>query len=275
MTVDTAHSPWADLVFHVLAHLPSDVPASLFEPRYLAFVEQALGPAPRGLLDDLGTLAGIAVGPRRYATLQELAWLFETPEEVARIVGRDLAELDGADVKHPALLARLLAVGPEVEVLRSLAELEAERHARLPPSRPDRARLRTELERARSAAPALEHCRIRCLRPLVLRGRVRGSDIWVGAAGTEPGPTPAHAAWQAAHEATVGELRALVSGAIDDDRPLEQAALVLLRERAARAGLGEPHARWLAHLSRLPALERDGLGEPFGPHVARLLDAFG
>jgi hypothetical protein len=62
-------------------------------------------------------------------------------------------------------------------------------------------------------------------------------------------------------------------GSSFDDRPLEQAALVLLAERARRAGLGHEHGRWLAHFEPVPLVDRARLLEPFRAEIAARLGA--
>jgi hypothetical protein len=76
------------------------------------------------------------------------------------------------------------------------------------------------------------------------------------------GPAPIqHAAWQAAHEATVAEIVEAWPedrGAVDHDR-VERAALALLAGRARDAGLGAAHRAWLAHFGdEVAAVAQDG-----------------
>ena len=108
-------------------------------------------------------------------------------------------------------------------------------------------------------------------RSLGRRGRLRGREIWIGAPFPGGGPDLDHLAFQAAHEATVGELIALEGAPAGDDRPLEAAALVLLKRRAERVGLGEAHARWLAHFGAMPAVELSALTPSFRDRVRSLL----
>jgi hypothetical protein len=105
---DPCHHAWADLVFHVLAHLPSSVPASVFDARYVAFSARHLGPASE-LARELAPLGAIAADHARFATLQGLAFLFSTPLEAARFVNRDLAEIPDEVVtgrKHRNLMTK-------------------------------------------------------------------------------------------------------------------------------------------------------------------------
>ncbi|HEX6276398.1 MAG TPA: hypothetical protein VFZ53_25330 [Polyangiaceae bacterium] len=269
MGVEIVVRPWADLVFHVLAHVSSSTPASVYDPAYVEFAARYLGaPEARPLGADVRALAAFATNHARYAALQGVAWLFASIEEDERTRERDLSALGAADVADPALLGALRGIGPAVEVLRCAAELEAEAHARLPAFELDRATLEVALESVGRAAPALAGYRLGIVRSLRLRGRVRDGEIWIGAPGAEPGPELFHVAWQAAHEATVDELARTLETPRADDRPVESAALVLLAERAAGAGLADEHAAWFSHfgldrsvleLSSQPSPWRDGI----------------
>jgi hypothetical protein len=273
VSLEIAIRPWADLVFHVLAHVPSPTPASLFDPAYVAFAARHIGAAnARALGEDARVLARFATDHGRYTALQGLAWLFSSLEQEERHHDHELVALDGGGVADSTLLEELRALGPEVEVLRCGAELEAEAHARLPPITTDTAALAKALDHVGRAAPALVTFRIGLVRSLRLRGRVRANEIWVGAPSEEPGPELAHAAWQAAHEATVSELTQTRAADTRDDRPLERAALVLLAERAARAGLRSEHGTWFAHFG-LPrtVLEPASLTDPWRDTVHALV----
>ncbi|HEY3501068.1 MAG TPA: hypothetical protein VGK73_40520 [Polyangiaceae bacterium] len=239
---------WADLVFHVLAHVPSSVPAGLYDAEYVAFAARTLGPAAeRELGADVRALAGVAGNHARYAALQSLAWVFRTPERVHAVRQRELAGLGSADVDDPAALAGLSEVVPEAEVLRAAAELEAERHAQLGPGTIDAAEWGERLARLGAVAPSLGSFRVSVARALGRRGRVRANEIWVGSPWNGGGPTLEHCSWQAAHEATVAELDTRDAPGAGDDRPIEAAALCLLALRAERGGLRDEHARWVAH----------------------------
>ncbi|MCS6900577.1 MAG: hypothetical protein RMJ98_18710, partial [Myxococcales bacterium] len=83
------------------------------------------------------------------------------------------------------------------------------------------------------------------LRPLGVRGRVAGEEIWVGSPGWGLATTE-RCAWQAAHEATVLEVVEQCPEAARHHEVREVRAIQLLQSRAQQAGLGEPHARWLS-----------------------------
>ena len=89
----------------------------------------------------------------------------------------------------------------------------------------------------------------------------------MGVPSAELGPSAEHVAWQAAHEATVGEVSRAAPGLSHDER--EQVAVVLLAERAKEAGEQEAHARWLAHFGgNAPPIARDLLA----PSATELLE---
>ena len=98
--------------------------------------------------------------------------------------------------------------------------------------------------------------------PHAVRGGPTRGVIWVGAPDGDVGPSAEHAAWQAAHEATVAEVGdhdARDRDARDRDArerearlgfdDLEHAAVALLAARADEVGLAASHARWLAALT--------------------------
>jgi hypothetical protein len=249
----TAGRSWADLVFHVLAHVraTASLSASLYDAEYGEWCAGILGdPEGRELAADARVLAELAPSHDELAFLQLLAWLFDDEARARAVETIDLTDLDGAAVDDRALLAVLKKSGTRalraLEVLRCAAALERHAFARLPEVARDDDALRTALAGVVPAAPALVRHRIVTVRALRLRGRVRGEEIWIGAPGACRGPSLDHVAWQAAHEATVAELHdAWVRKGHD---ALETAALRLLATRARDAGLEDPHARWLAHL---------------------------
>lgn len=243
--------PWADLVFHVLAHVEVSerLRASLYDARYVAFVEEHLGPAEGRLLaQDALLLATRLETEESLGDAQLLAWLFETPEEATRASGLELGELPVESVRDAGALVDLARAAPIVEVLRTACEIEAEHHAKLPPIEVDDAALDMALYEAAAASPTLPSYRVAVIRSLRVRGRMRGEEIWVGAPDDFLGIGAEHVAWQAAHEATVRELsrhaRALRFSDADE---IEHAALFFTTERARAAGMELPHGRWLRH----------------------------
>ncbi|HEY8946019.1 MAG TPA: hypothetical protein VIM73_17245 [Polyangiaceae bacterium] len=259
--------PFADLVFHVLAHVESAVPASVYDPEYVAFAARHLGSADaRSLSADVAVLKAAAREHESYARLQGLAWLFGDAEQASRVATRDFSALTEQDVASPAVLRSLAHVEPALlEVLRCAIELERPAHAKLPPLTLDREELGALIHAVGAAAPRLSACRVALVRALGRRGRVLGHEIWVGAPWDGGGPTLAHLSWQAAHEATVLELATDSELSFSSDRALEAFAIVLLGLRARRAGLAREHELWFAHFqgragavdpARLNAVER-------------------
>lgn len=228
--------PFADLVYHVLAHVPGDAPASAWNPQYVAWCAERIGSAnDRSLGEDARALASLAPNHDALVRAQLVAWLFETVPD-ASVFEQSLAELgQGRD--------------PAAELVWCAAALEAEAHARLPDPAIDPAIVSSTLALA-DVAPNIVDFDLGFVRPLGLRGRVRDREIWIGDAPVS------HLAWQCAHEAAAVEL--------SDAHPelpfasVEHGSVVLLAVRSERAGRADAHARWLASL-RAPSPDPDSL----------------
>lgn len=249
---------FVDLVFHVLAHVELDVPASAWDPTYVRWTATQLGPARDRELGELARDVERAA-PRHelLAAAQRLAWLFRDVERARPAFASALVDLSAGDVDAPALLASLAAT-PGAELLFCACALEAPHHARLPAPVADDAAFERALADVRALAPALAEMPVEHVRALRARGRAYDGRIFVGLPGREtPAIDPAHAAWQAAHEATVVELGAAKLPFAEH----EHAAIVLLAERAARAGKGREHRAWLGTL-RAPSPELASLAPP-------------
>jgi hypothetical protein len=268
-----AGPPWADLVFHVLAHVgaTAELPASLYDQRYVAYCEKRLGAAAqRSLGQDSVLLGQIAPRHEDLARIQLVAWLFRDLDGAAARAGAALSDLGPDDVLDPALLA---GVDPAAELLWCAALLELEAFRALPPALGVAHELTGALARATAVAPGISECRIETVRSLCRRGRVRKSTIWIGLPDLELGVSTSHLIWQASHEATVRELaervRSLPAEARPAERAIEHAAVVQLAERARAAGLSAEHAAWMAHFGEnAPPLARASLPES----ARRLLD---
>lgn len=244
MQIEERAPSWAECVFHVLAHVDrSGLPSSLFSPWYVRFVEASLGPASgRPLGADAAALSACLADHASLAFVQGLAWLWRDSADAWTYGTCALGELQAHQVADAELLASLSTQAQAVELLRCAALLEADGCARLPPSRPDTQAFEGLLSALIPHAPALAHAEVTFVRPLTAHGRVRGKAIWVGVPGE--GVTPEHAALQAAHEATVREVR-LEAPALPE-RSVEAVALVLLHERIAGSPFAAPHRRWCA-----------------------------
>ena len=244
---------WADLVFHVLAHVRpiGPFPSSLFDETYIAFAARHAGPpSNRALETDVATLARIVTSHESLARLQWVARLFEDPIAAQAVARCELSELRDHDVADAAALRALSGLWNAAEVLRAAAELEAPHYAKLPRVVAD-PELAAALERVSDAAPWLSGLRVECLRALRLRGRVFEAKIWVGVPCAELYVSAEHVAVQAGHEATVAEVgdAARAQGRRLGERDIEHDALVLFAERAARSGIAGAHASWWAELT--------------------------
>lgn len=228
-------SGWADAVFHVLAHVPAPGQATCFSPVYCTWIAKRIGPPPPELVEDAQVLAEIARNAPMgsFASAQALAWAFASPEKVAELVDRPLAQIRREEAADASALAIARSAAETAEVLRAAAELEAPRLPAIQAAREDA--VEAALLRVTAAAPMLGRCIVALTPALGLRGRVHGERIFVGIPGIAEARVD-HVAWQAAHEATVRETGD------------ELQALALLRSRARRAGLGDEHGVWLAHL---------------------------
>jgi len=276
------HQDFADLVFHVLAHVSATaaLPASLFDPGYVQFAEAALGSSQaRQLGDDCRTLGRLLQTHERLAKVQRLAWLHASVEEFAASEQRPLSELRPAEVGRPDLLTALrldeLAL---TEILRCAVALERPHHAQLPRCEAVPVELAPWLTTLASVAPFLAAAEVDCVRALCWRGRVAGRSIWVGLPASVAGPSVEHAAFQAAHEATVAELleAARRAGVSLPERGLERAALWLFATRCRRAGLEAKHHVWFRRMT-LPADWTTAVGEKLGlaplpPELSGLAD---
>src|SRR5437773_2584246 len=70
--------PFAELVYHVLAHVPGDAAASAYDPHYIAWCAERLGPlSERALADDANALATLAPSHDALVRAQLLAWMFD------------------------------------------------------------------------------------------------------------------------------------------------------------------------------------------------------
>ena len=249
-----ATRPFADLVFHVLAHVPARGAANVHDRGYVAWSESLLGPASaRERGEGVDALARALTSHEASVRVQRLAWLFEGLERASQGFARALSEIPERDIDRPELLAGLRG-DPLAETLFCTVALEASWHARLPPFELEPG-LADAFETRRIVAPELARFDVGIVRSLVRRGRVFEGEIWVGAPGdAAPWADRELVLWQAAHEATVAEL----APARLPFEEHEHAAVVLLHERAARAREGKSHARWLATLNA-PSPRRDAL----------------
>lgn len=255
---------WADLVFHVLAHVraTSHVASSVYDALYVGFAERHLGPArERSLHEDAEVIGRIAGNHEVLAAVQWLAWLHETFEEAEAVAEVEITELNPTQVADAGVLAHLTRLGPAAEVLRCAALLELPSWDNLPSPPPSD--LAAQLQRLTPVSPWLALCKVRSVRSLRLRGRVREREVWVGSPMDELALTSRHCGWQAAHEATVAEVAAMIRqlGGTPLYAPLEHVAVVLLATRAQLCGMEQEHRTWLSHLGNPPSHLRGSLSQ--------------
>jgi hypothetical protein len=240
-------SLWTESVFHVLAHVEAPgLAPSCHNPAWIEWAAVRFGlSTTRSLAEDLEVIRRAATTHDALASVQALAWVFDSARACKRVTERELAMLGREDVASFDALTIALAAGPVAEVLRAASELELPilgEAESIPPGQLDT--VGHALDALVDAAPSLGRFEIAIARPLGLRGRTLGSSIVVGLPGIGC-PDAEHAAWQAAHEATVNELALLRSSSFAE---LERRALALLRSRARAAGLADAHRRWLDRL---------------------------
>ncbi len=246
MRVERA-SLWTECVFHVLAHVEArGLAASCFNRVWVERAALELGlAATRPLGEDTRVIAAAAGTHDVLASVQALAWVFDSADAARSVADRELAALESDDVASLGALSIARSAGPIAEVLRAATELELPLLERLEPVSDEQlAGLAEAMAAVVPAAPSLPRFETVAARPLGLRGRTFGVSIAIGVPGIGC-PDAEHAAWQAAHEATVNELAALRDAGFLE---LERRAIALLRSRARAAGLAEAHARWLARL---------------------------
>lgn len=236
----------AELFFHVFAHVreTAGLPASVASASYVAWCEQHLGEAEhRDLGEDARTLAREFPTHEALAGVQPLAKLFSSVERLEAVGDRSLAELTASDVDAPWALRHLHGLGAPAELAFCAVLLELPSFLRLPSPPPPPAALQARILALVPASPGLARAHVHCIRSLYVHGRVWGDEIWVGHPTAEVAPSLEHAAWQAAHEATVVEVareRPELS-----ERAVEAVAVERLTRRAEAVHEGAAHAAWL------------------------------
>jgi hypothetical protein len=243
---------YAELFFHVFAHVAatSPLPASVFSRGYVAWSESVLGSASaRPLADDARFLAVEFSSHTALASVQSLAKLYRTTHRLSQAGARSLAELSADDVDEPRALRHLQGLGAGAELAFCALLLELPAFARLPLPPPVPEALGKRIASLVRVAPGLEQARLGCVRSLHLRGRAWGDEIWVGHPGAEIAPSIEHAAWQAAHEATVVAVSREQPGLAE--RTVEAEAVQRLTRHAAAAGEQDGHRAWQLALRSL------------------------
>jgi hypothetical protein len=206
-------------------------------------------PERRTLAEDARLLAGAFPTHEALANAQALARLFVDLDRLLEVGARPLAELSPSDVDDAASLAHLQALGAAGELLFCAVALELVHFLQLPAPPAAPLELLEPLLELAPLAPRLSNAKVGCVRSLHLRGRVWGDEIWVGHPGAEVAPSLEHAAWQAAHEATVVEVATRKPEL--SEREKEHVALTTLAGAAQAHGKKAEHNRWLATVATL------------------------
>lgn len=278
---------YADLVYHVLAHVQVLGPSSLHDERYLAWSRASLeSPARRPAENDARAL-GV-----RYARAPGADLVHALPALHASVAGfcasatKALHELLPADVADAELLRALLEMDrPLVEILRCAMALSARAYARAhaglvePELRFAAEVVAPLLGEATGVMPALRHFSVELSHPLGPRGRVFGRRILVGAPVSWCDLPPPHPVLQAMHECAVAcaerELRSGGSAPLSAVAHVasEWRALCAVEQLIQSSSWQEWHVAWRAGLATA-ALEAEarrlGVDRDVGSLVAAL-----
>lgn len=242
-------SPHAELVFHVLAHVPCTAPSSLYDPAYVEWVAGYLGPASaRPLGQDVAVLAGQShAGAIR---LQRYARVFADPNAARTCTTSPLEDVPTSALDRVDQRDAVLPSDDALEVLRCAVALELDDWRRLPPVALPTG-LAHDLARWEALAPWLRRKPLVGLRSLGARGRLWDDAIWIGL--PDGRVQLEEVGWQAAHEATLAEV--CDAEALDEDAA-ERVSVALLAARADGHGpeARAAHAAWVARYGALPSL---------------------
>lgn len=239
----------AELVFHVLAHVPCSAPSSLYDPAYVDWVAGYLGPAEaRPLGQDVAVLAGQShAGAIR---LQRYARVFADPHVARAWTTSPLEDVPATALERVDQRDALLPSDDVLEVLRCAVALELDAWRHLPPvwAPPS---LAHDLAPWGELAPRLLRMPLFGLRSLGARGRLWDDGIWIGL--PDDRTRLEEVGWQAAHEATLAEV--CDAEALDEDTA-ERVSVALLAARAECHGYEThvAHAAWVARYGARPSL---------------------
>ena len=212
--------PYADLVYHVLAHVPVDGPSSVHDAHYLAWSRATLPePARRPAEEDAEVMGVLYARTEGAALLHALPALHDDLPAFCASAAKGLGELEAHEVADHDLLRALLGIDRRLaEIVRCAMALAARAYGSAHAERvePELRRAAAEIaplfDDAMDLMPAMRHFRVELVHPLGPRGRVIGRRILVGAPVPWCGLPPAHPVLQAMHECAVacadGERRA-------------------------------------------------------------------
>ena len=243
---------FAQLVAHVLAHVPLDQAGNLYDPRYVAWARRHADAADRQLLEhDAALLARCWRADRSLDLLHGFCQLHRSLAAFERSCSRALTQLQPEQVDDPQLLAALKGA-PAAELLYATLALLADRFAStLARLEPQLARACDQMQpftrRLAEVVPGLAGARVELVWALGMHGRALRGRILVGAPSTWSRCSPARQAVLAAHEHLVGSAGADRTA---DYYECEWAALTGLAAYMHKADseLRAAHAGWLAEL---------------------------
>lgn len=241
---------FAQLVVHVLAHVPLRQAGNLHDPRYVAWARPRMSEADRAMLEhDAALLARCWSADAKLDLIHGFCALHRGLGEFAATRDRSLAQLDAGSVRAPALLAELAQL-PAAELLHANLALLTDGFVPLlkelrAPLRAAQAAMGSAMRRVSAAIPDLAGARVELVWALGHHGRAFDDRILVGAPSSWSGCSPMRQAVLAAHEhlVTMAEARGYVEQ--------EWFALTTLARRIASHDddeLRRTHQRWLAEL---------------------------
>lgn len=260
--------PYAELVYHVLAHVESapELAAGTYNPTYVSYCGAHLGStAERTLGEDARALSALLSDHEKLARVQVLAWLYETVEASGATEALEFSRVTEADgAREPALQYLREAPSVELELLRCAVALEREHWERLPHVCSGRVvspgalqEQEARISALEAVAPYLCQVQVQGIFPLSYRGRAFADSVLVGVPGRGAGmPSLQHVGLQAAHEATVLEVQQRVALPFLE---LERAALTLLKTRVRGSQFEDEHSNWLQRLDLGPFGGSEGL----------------
>lgn len=269
---------FAQLVAHVLAHVPLDAPGNLYDSRYLAWAETAIGAGERAILaQDATILARCWSEDSRLDRLHGYCALHRSLARFRVTAGRELAALEAAEVSAPGLLAQLREL-PAAELLHaSLALVVDDFEAVLSTLEPELARACEQmsplLEGLAAHVPGFASARVELVWALGMHGRAFEDRILVGAPAAWSGCSPARQSILAAHEHVVlaSERRDHVGREWDALTGLARLMATVDADTDA-LGLRAAHADWLASLRLTELLAELVERRWLSPALARTLD---
>jgi hypothetical protein len=265
---------FAQLVFHVFAHVPLDGPGNTHDRRYVAWAAGRFEAADQRLLaHDAALLARLWNADSRYDALHRFCELHQGIAGLLACADRPLAELRADEVADPGLLA-LLRELPGAELIHATFALLAPGFLRVfaelePTLERASVDVRVWLERLEPACPGLSRVGVELIWALGMHGRALAAHrILVGAPAEWNGCSPARQAVLAAHEHTVAGVE---SG---DYVEVEWTALTRLAAalRDAESPLRDAHRDWLASLHLSPLLVAAAARGYLGASEAEALD---